>query len=162
MYKNSKKIVFSILILAFFLVEAKAMQLAFESESNSMALPPVIIYKTKKDYSHNVAIGLSEDKKSIVSYPHPRDVSEASVPTKLKKKYWLDNRGIGTNVAFLSITYEQYAQLSSPLSLEEMMKMIIDSDPLLEMYACPPGTDRCPCVLNEIIKNGFKETTKLR
>jgi hypothetical protein len=68
---------------------------------------------TKKNYDKNVAIYLLEDKKHITGYPHPSDVSEKSYPTSLKNGYLLDNRGIGTNTAFISMTYEEYAALKN-------------------------------------------------
>ncbi len=107
--------------------------------NNDIDNPPVIIYKTKKNYNKNVAIILSVDKSTIISYPDPRDIIKGETycyPTHLKKGFLLDNRGINQNVAFLSITYEEYAQLKSPPSIEEMKKMIIDKNPLKKMYNC--------------------------
>jgi hypothetical protein len=101
--------------------------------------PPCIIYKTKKNYDANVAVGLSEDKSRIVSYPHPRDVfthGELCTPVRLARKFRLDRRGIGPNVAFLSITYEEYSQLATAPSLDELESMIIDRNPIKKMYRC--------------------------
>lgn len=105
----------------------------------SAASPKVIIYKMKKNYSKNVPVTLSEDKKTIVSYPHPRDVytnGKLAVPTQLKKGYWLDNRGINENVAFLSYTYEEYAALSSVPDLNTLYEKIVDKNPIKEMWVC--------------------------
>ena len=125
----------------------------------SVASPKVFIYKMKKDYSQNVPVSLSADKKTIVSYPHPRDVytnGKLAVPTKLDGGYWLDNRGITENVAFLSYTYEEYAALSEVPSVSELYKKIIDKNPLTELWDCgrrsqfqDPVSD-----LNEAIANG--------
>ncbi len=76
---------------------------------SGMPEPPCIIYKTRKNYDANVAVMLSADKTQIVSYPHPRDVftrGELCTPVRLARKFRLDRRGIGPDVAFLSITYE--------------------------------------------------------
>jgi hypothetical protein len=100
------------------------------------ALPPIIVYKTRQNYDKNVAVMLSDDKKSIVSYPHPSDVSVNSYPTPLKNGYLLDNRGIGKNTAFISLTYEEYAALEKVPSIAELYNLIIDKDPLLRMYSC--------------------------
>ena len=45
-----------------------------EIEMSFSATQPIIIYKTKSDYSQNVAVTLSDDKSKIISYPHPTDV----------------------------------------------------------------------------------------
>ena len=125
----------------------------------SVASPKVFIYKMKKDYSQNVPVILSSDKKTIVSYPHPRDLytnGKLALPTKLNDGYWLDNRGINENVAFLSYTYEEYSSFSEVPSISELYKRIIDKNPIKEMWDCgrrhqfrDPVSD-----LNEAIANG--------
>lgn len=73
----------------------------------SSASPNVIVYNIKADYFDKVPITLSEDKKSILSYPDPKDLIVDGVyflPTKLEKGYLLDNRGISINTVFLNIT----------------------------------------------------------
>ncbi len=101
--------------------------------------PPTIIYKTKKDYNQLVPVILSEDKSTIVSYPHPSDVlinGKFPYPTPLENGYLLDNRGINKNVAFLNMTYEAYSALETAPSLDTLFSRIIDNNPLLEMYYC--------------------------
>lgn len=101
--------------------------------------PPVIVYKTKKDYSNKVPVMLSEDKKTIVWYPHPSDVKidgKIKTPIKLSSGYLLDQQGIGKNVAFLNISYQKYASLRNILSLDTMFQLILDADPLSEMCNC--------------------------
>ena len=109
------------------------------NKTNQMGVPPVIIYKTKKNYAKNVAIIMSDDKTQILSYPDPSDVYKNGnycYPTRLKRGFLLDNRGINKNVVFLSMTYEEYAKLKSAPSLEEMGKMILDKNPIKKMYQC--------------------------
>ena len=106
---------------------------------NFKAGPPTIIYKTKKDYYKLVPVILSEDKSIIVSYPHPTDIlvnGELAYPTQLEKGYLLDNRGINNNVAFLNMTYEEYSKLEKVPLLEGLYSMIVDKDPLVEIYNC--------------------------
>ena len=108
-------------------------------ENASIPGMPAVIYKTSKNYYFNVPVGLSEDKQKIVSYPAPTDVKidgAYKYPTKLQKGYLLDNMGIGSNVAFLSLTFEEYAELEEVLSLSELMDLIIDDDPLTEICFC--------------------------
>lgn len=111
---------------------------ASKAASLAMASPKVIIYKMKKDYSHHVPVILSEDKKSLVSYPDPKDVyynGRLAYPTPLNDGYWLDNRGIGPNVAFLSYTYEEYSNFTDVPDINTLYKKIIDKDPIKEMWA---------------------------
>ncbi len=105
-------------------------------QSNAM-VPGVIIYQTTRDYSKNVPVILSEDKKSITSYPGVSDVytgEKLAYPTALANGFWLDNRGINQHVAFLGITYEEYAKLTQTPTADELIKMIVDSSPLQCMY----------------------------
>lgn len=112
-------------------------------ENNSSVVnipgPRVIIYKTRSDYSQNVPILLSPDKKSVVSYPDIKDIKRdgnLTLPTPLKKGFLLDNRGINADVAFISLTYEQYAALPKTPNSQELLKLVIDKKPLKKMYSC--------------------------
>jgi hypothetical protein len=101
--------------------------------------PPAIIYKTRADYTDKVPVILSDDKLRIVSYPDPSDLQNVNgypIPTKLKAGYLLDNRGIGKNVAFLSITYNEYAGMIKSPSIQELYSKIIDKEPLIELCNC--------------------------
>ena len=127
-----------------------------------VASPQVVIYKMRTDYSQNVPVTLSGDKKAIVSYPHPRDVytnGKLAIPTQLKEGYWLDNRGINENVAFLSYTYEEYAALSNVPAMAVLYSKIIDKDPITEMWVCGYRHHYHDLVndLNEIIINNKLE-----
>ena len=114
-------------------------------KSNSVTAP-VIIYKTKRDYSRNIPVLLSDDKKEIVSYPHPLDImgmaSKDVMPIRLHDGFYLDRRGINKNVAFLRITYGSYRKLRKPLSIKEIEKNIIDRNPLVEIYSCPSLSEK--------------------
>ena len=101
--------------------------------------PQALIYKTRADYDQLVPVTMSANRSGIVAYPHPSDLlkdGELTVPDRLHDGYLLDNRGIGLQTAFLNITYRQYAALTEAPSLEELMKMIIDTDPLIELCDC--------------------------
>lgn len=126
---------------------------------------PAIVYKTKKDYAQYVPVGMNEDKTKIVSYPDPSDVyylGKLSYPTPLENGYLLDNRGIGPNVAFLNYTYQAYSQLKEPLSMEEMMRNLLDKYPLLEMWTCGPRAGYKDELndLNRLIQSGFPNCQK--
>jgi len=103
------------------------------------ASPHVLVYKTRKNYNKNVPIILTEDKKHIISYPAPTDLKSDNkypTPTRLKHGYLLDNRGIGPNVAFIKMTYAQYARLSQAPTPEALLSMVIDNAPLTELIDC--------------------------
>jgi hypothetical protein len=101
--------------------------------------PPAIVYKTKGDYFNLVPVFLSDDKSEIISYPDPADMKTGNdypLPMRLHGGYLLDNRGIGINVAFLKMTYGEYAKLEHAPSLSELKSLIIDNDPLTELCDC--------------------------
>lgn len=101
--------------------------------------PHAIVYLTKNDYRENVPVMLTSDGQNIVSYPHPSDLSvdgELRLPTRLKKNYLLDNRGINESVAFLKLTYSEYSKLEQAPSLTEMNKLIIEREPLVDICDC--------------------------
>jgi hypothetical protein len=101
--------------------------------------PHVFVYKTKGDFYSNVPIILSDNKQEIVSYPHPFDLlvnGKLLLPSKLENGYLLDNKGISVNVAFIKMNYSEYSALSNPPTKIDLKKMIIESDPLIEMYDC--------------------------
>ncbi|MCF8235547.1 MAG: hypothetical protein K9G67_11700 [Bacteroidales bacterium] len=113
-------------------------------ETPATAAPDVIIYKTKKDYSKNVPIILSENKDEILVYPAPGDLyykGDLAYPTPLENGYLMDNRGINENVAFLDYTYEEYSKMKKTPRREDLWAHIIDKNPLEEMYKCGNKTD---------------------
>lgn len=130
--------------------------------NQSAASPTVIIYKTKKDYSRQVPILLDQSRSRIISYPAPSDLKRGnslSLPTPLINGYWLDNRGINAQVAFLSYTYEEYSQMTQAPSIAELYDAIIDKEPLLDIRECGRRSDYQDIVteLNRLItENGWK------
>ncbi len=135
----------------------------FKTNNPAMMIPhpPIIIYKTKKDYSKNVPITLSADKTTIVSFPDIGDVyynEDLAYPTKLARGFWLDNRGISVNSAFIKFTYEEFSQLSETPSPEILFDRIIENDPFKEMYEMT--CDRDTSEINKLIRSGLKENCK--
>lgn len=130
-----------------------------EQTGGSMALPPCIIYKTKADYHRNVPVSLSSDQSKITSYPDVSDLraqGKSAFPEELSDGFLLDNRGIGPDVAFLTITYDVYASQSKTPSADDLFKQLLDNDPLLEMYQCGNRYQYHDIVreLNELIDSG--------
>jgi len=82
---------------------------------------------------------MNKEKTQIISYPAPSDIcpsGHCAYPTPLNDGFWLDNRGIGPDVVFLSYTYNEYAALPAAPSLETLREQIIDFNPLTELYNC--------------------------
>lgn len=101
--------------------------------------PPCIIYKTKGDFSRLIPVEMTADKTKLASFPDVADIyreGELAYPTQLVDGYLLDNRGIGPDVAYLKLTYDDYRKLDSTPAASELMNAIIEPDPLLEMYQC--------------------------
>ena len=109
------------------------------SVNNNFIVPPAIIYKTKMDYKYNVPITLSDDGKTIVSYPAPSDLyykGSLAYPTQLANGYLLDNRGVSLTSVFTKYTYEEYSKLTAAPDMNTLYASIIDKNPFLEMYNC--------------------------
>lgn len=138
------------------------------SKMNKVTGPSVLIYKTRADYQQYVPVILSPDKKSLVSYPAPGDVffnGDLAYPVQLVDGFLLDRRGISENCAFLKWTYYEYSRLGSTPSKEEIMKMILDDNPLTELYSCGKRSKyrQIETEINQIITEGrLKEFIKLK
>ena len=140
------------------------MQLKDNNQQIVQMLPPTIIFKMNKKYVNCVPIALSEDQSTIVSYPDPRDITENSCPTPLKKGYFLDNRGIGPNTVFLNITYKEYAKLASAPNIDQMKKMIIKGKIIKKMYKCQNAlsAEKTKEDLCKIIDNKFINCERIK
>lgn len=124
------------------------------------ATAPVIIYKTIRDFSDYVPVIMNEDKTAILSYPDRMDifsVSSQNKPIALSKGYLLDNRGINENAAYLKLTYEAYNNLENTPNLDELIGMILEKNPLVELYYCGNLSDYKDFIpeLNSLIERGF-------
>lgn len=108
---------------------------------------PVVVYKTKKDYSKNISVRLSDDKKSILAYPGRRDGLK---PIMLADGYYLKNM-VGNT--FLSIDIDEYADTNNHYPFDQLMNYIIDDDPFISSYECCDYASRDTAELNRIIRN---------
>ena len=135
--KRAIAIILPLLAIALFTAGCCHSKKSTQSLNSNSAGPHAIIYQTRNDYSDNVPIILSDDRKSVESYPDVKDVyyqGKLAKPTVLHKGWLLDNRGINKNVAFINLSYEQYSQLKSTPTAEELLKMVIDKNPVTRMY----------------------------
>jgi hypothetical protein len=115
---------------------------AQDSLNNYFSNSPVIIYKTKGDYNDKVPVLMNMSRTKIVSYPSVEDLRKDGrllLPVELAEGFLLDRKGISQNTGFLKITYEEYVK-NIP-SMQQMMGMIKDPDPFIEMYDCGNRSD---------------------
>ncbi len=128
--------------------------------------PPTMIYKTKGNYKKLVPIELSADKTKIVSYPNPRDLytnGELAYPTELSENYLLDNRAIRLNTAFLKVTYEEYKAYQEAPKVEDLYKMILDSDPFTSLCNCGNRYQyKNTNEINALVAEGLRRCKKLK
>lgn len=132
-----------IITLSFSACKSKQTPMAVKGPP-TLANAPVIIYKTKADYSLHVPVTLSEDKQSITSFPAPSDVyygGDFAYPIALADGFYLDRRGVDENSAFTKWTYYEYSRLSKSPSETEITNMILDRDPFIEIYHCGNRND---------------------
>jgi hypothetical protein len=130
---------YSLCVLAISLFACNSAKKQAEAIMIEFGKKPTIIYKAKPEYANKVPVTLSADKQQIVAYPAPKDLYTNEVlalPTALEKGYYLDNRGVNNNTAFLNISYEEYAKLEKAPSMEELKSMIIASSSVEECYDC--------------------------
>jgi hypothetical protein len=159
MKREIKKILGNLAVLpAILMVACNASKLA-PVMVNDQA--PVIVYKTKANYSDLVPVTMNESKDRILSYPAPGDLyfnGELALPLKLKKGYLLDRRGIGPNSVFTSYTYEEYSRMKAAPSIQELGDWIIDKEPFVSMYDCSSirGSEDLAGELKRLIGNGFE------
>jgi hypothetical protein len=155
-------LIFTLLIasILFMLSSCKSSKPTALTTSNpALANAPVIIYKTKADYFLHVPVNMTQDRKSLSSYPAPGDVfyaGDLALPVQLEDGYLLDRRGINELSAFTKWTYYEYSRLPNTPSQAEIMNMLLDTDPFTEIYFCGKRGDFNNLVedLNKIIKKG--------
>jgi len=110
---------------------------------------PVVVYKTKFDYSNNVTVQLSKDKKRVTAYPGPGEASRQK-PIKLANGY-LFKRMVGDAVTSLQI--DEYSKTGKIYTAVELFNLIIDINPYTEKYECCECTKRDTILINQIIRN---------
>lgn len=129
-------------------------------------MPKAVVYRTNGDYRNHVAVTLSADGKSLVSFPAPSDIRpETARPIVLADGYLLDRRGISAHAAFLDYTLEEYSKLERTPSAETLMEHIIARRAVVEMYELPMTVSQAagnPSACNKYVANGFKDCKKIK
>lgn len=121
---------------------------------------PMIICKTRQDYSDFLSISLTEDKSKVSSYPGPTDIDDNDKPIKLANDYytsliWLD-------YVYTDIRIDDWGRIWDSIHVNNIQTSlflydhIIDFDPFVEFYVDYERiVDYYPdtTFLNAIIKN---------
>ena len=110
---------------------------------------PIIVYKTKQDYSNNITIQLSKDKKKVTCTPGPQDAAHQR-PIQLADGYLLKSM---CGDAVTSVTYDDFIKSTKSFSSAEWLSFVIDTDPYLEKYECCKCTAKDTAVINDLIRN---------
>jgi len=113
------------------------------------ATGPIIVYKTKQDYSNNITIQLSKDKKDVVCTPGPQDAINQR-PIHLANGYLL-KRMCGDAVT--SVTFDDFINSTHSYTSAEWLSLVIDTDPYLEKYECCECTSQDTAAINNLIRN---------
>jgi len=150
---------FALFIALLAISSCKSPQNHMQSNNAKVTGPKVVIYKTRDNYFLHVPVSLSKNKRNVTSFPAPGDLKtngELAMPLKLENGYLLDRRGINENCAFLKLTYYEYNRLAQTPSAEELMELVLDADPITEMYYAGRMSDYKDPVneLNELILKG--------
>ena len=165
---HCSKIPALIIVACFLLCPGCTKHINHAKGSSSVPGPRCIVYKMKQDYSLLVPVELSPDRSEIISFPGIRDIyyhDGLAYPTKLEGGYFLDNRGIGPQVAFLRLTYDDYSKLKITPNASKLMNLILAVDPILEMYDCGNRNSYADAeaAMNELIISGrLKQKKRLK
>ncbi len=123
-------------------------------------IPKAVVYRTNGQFADNVPITMSANRKEIVSFPAPSDITPGSAPLQLADGYLLDRRGVGINSAFTRYTYAEYGALEAAPSLSRLRQMVIPGAIVTELVRLPfplatalADTAR----VNRIIRQGFPD-----
>jgi len=112
---------------------------------------PIVVYKTKQDYSKNVTVQLSTDGKKVTAYPGKFDAIRQK-PIELANGYLL-KRMIGD--AVLSLKIDEYALSPLDYSSTDLLNLVIDKNPYLEKFECCECTQGDTAAINDLIRNNL-------
>ena len=113
------------------LILASIMLFACDKQ-NTVVKEKFWLYSYTNDYSENVPVQLSADRKHIAGFPSPSDIN-FDMPYKLIKGYYCGGT-FGINTGFLKIKKNEYAKLSSTPNIDTLYRWLIDKDPFIEFY----------------------------
>ena len=101
------------------------------------AMIKAVAYRMSGPYADNVAISLTPDGKSVLSYPAPSDLTEQSAPVNLGNGWWLTRCGITANSAFTTYTYGEYRKLVEAPTPNKLLESVIPGAHVTEIRTLP-------------------------
>ncbi len=127
--KKIKLLVF--LIMSIFVISFFSCREIYDTQDYTIQ---VYKFKTGSDYSNNVPVELSKDKKRITSSPGAK---LKRWPIKLANNYYL-NGSMGVNSGYISLTIdefnESYEKYGFGTSLDTEYKLLVEKDPYIEFF----------------------------
>lgn len=96
-----------------------------------------VAYRMTGPYADNVAITLSPDGKSVLSYPAPSDLTASSAPLPIADGWYLSRCGITAGSVFTTYTYEAYRALTAPPSPARLLQSVIPGARVAELRTLP-------------------------
>ena len=103
----------------------------------SNMLPKAVAYTMSGDYADHVAVTLTPDGKSIVSYPAPTDLTENSTPVPMGDGWYLSRCGITAQSHFTRYTYEQYRALKQAPTPQQLLDSLIPGAVVTSLRTLP-------------------------
>lgn len=82
------------------------------------------LFKMNGDYANNVAVTLGPGGE-LFYFPAPTDINENSKPEKIGEGWWLNRQGLSASSVFTKWTFEEYRNLKSVPTPEEIKSAII-------------------------------------
>jgi hypothetical protein len=108
---------------------------------------------------------MNKERTKITGFPAPEDLiinGELQTPIKLNDGFYYDRRGVSSNTVFIEMTFEQYSKLKTAPSTSELKQMIIDKNPIIELYNCPSLSQNSDIkTINRLIQEGFPKCKKV-
>lgn len=99
-------------------------------------LPKATVFKMSGNFGDKVAVTLNPDG-TLAYYPAPSDITLTSNPVDLGGGWWLNRQGISSGSVFTNWTFDQYRNLKSTPSREEIINAIIPGARVVEMKELP-------------------------
>lgn len=103
---------------------------------NQGVYPDATIFKMSGNYADNVAVTLNADG-TLLYYPAPSDITEASAPYPLGNGWYLNRQGISEGSVFTKWTFKEYMEMAEPPTQAMIKEAIIPGARVTAIKAIP-------------------------
>lgn len=100
------------------------------------APPNATAFRMNGEYADNVAVTLGSDGE-LTYFPAPSDITSLSRPKSLGKGWWLNCQGISQNSVFTRYTFDEYSQLPTVPTPEQIKAAVIPGSAVTRMVQLP-------------------------